>query len=74
MGAVAGRVLVELPSDSGAIVSFLDNWSTASTVESDANDIANIADADSELANPQHVMGNWEYGYVQIESEDIIPG
>ena len=63
MGTAAGRILVEVPSAS--IVSFLDDWSIASTAESDANDIANIADADDALANPAHPIIR-EYGYVQI--------
>ena len=63
MGSAAGRLLAEVPSD--AIVSFLDNWSIATTAESDANDIANIADADSAFCNPSrsHVIiieyGGW---------------
>ena len=52
MGSAAGRALSEVPS--GTIVSFLDDWSIAATAESEANDIANIADADDDLANPAH--------------------
>ena len=51
MGAVAGRALCET---SDVVISFLDDWSIATT-GTDATDIANLVDADCELANPQIV-------------------
>lgn len=48
MGASAGRVLAQVGSDH--FVTFLDNWSTASIVGWNANDIANIDDAESALS------------------------
>ena len=51
MGAVAGRAICQT---SDVVVSFLDDWSIATT-GTDATDIANLADADCELANPQIV-------------------
>lgn len=55
MGAVAGRALCET---SDVVVSFLDDWSIAAA-GTDATDIANLADADCELENPQIVY--WLY-------------
>ena len=43
---VAFRIAISKDPVNENIVSFLDNWSTASTCASDASDIANIADAD----------------------------
>ena len=51
---------------------FLDNWSVAATAESEANDIANIADVDDALAHPAVYLT--EIGYVQLweHGEDIL--
>ena len=52
MGAGAGRAV---RGASNVIVPFLDDWSIATTA-TDTSDIANLADADYELANPQDVF------------------
>ena len=50
MGALAGRALTQV--DGNCYIAFLDDWSIATVIGSDANDIANIADAECALANP----------------------
>ena len=57
MGAAAGRAMCE-GGTSEVVISFLDDWSTATT-GTGASDIANQADADYELKYPTVVP--WYY-------------
>lgn len=50
MGAVVAKALAET-AVSDKIVLFLDEWSTAATCDTNANDIANMADADISMMN-----------------------
>ena len=57
---------MQLPND--AIVSFLDNWSTVTL----RGDVANMADADDELANPQSVFCE-AFGGIRWDLDDQTP-
>lgn len=50
MGALAGRALTQVGDT--RFIAFLDDWSTATAVAWDMNDIANIADAETALSTP----------------------
>ena len=69
MGASAGTALAQVGS--GPFVAFLDDWSTATIVGGDANDIANIADAEKTLLS-SHSDGPWHVGFARNLIRDNV--
>ena len=70
MGAISGSILPEVVRN--RVIDFLDNCSTATVVGENANDIANIADADTALANPNAY--NVHCCFVDHSEHTFLPG
>lgn len=66
MGTAFGNIIAKAPVND-KIVSFLDNWSSATTCASGTSDIANVADADVEYMSIRygtHVYGSQRTLYI----------
>ena len=70
MGAISGSILPERVGNQ--VIDFLDNCSTATVVGENANDIANIADADLALANPNAYQGHCVF--LDYSEHTFLPG